>query len=86
MKTSLALTAILIAASYCATVPALSQQQICACRERYDNCIRDAEGGRMQCKMLYEAALKEGGLWGSPKARAASKTTGYPNYCHVDFE
>ena len=84
MKTSLVLT--LLAVGYFATVPASSQQQICACRERFDNCIRDGEGGRAQCKLLYEAALKEGGLWGSPKARVASKTTGNENYCHADFE
>ena len=86
MKTSLVLSAALIAAGCFGIAPASSQQQICSCRERYDNCIRDAEAGRAQCKMLYEASLKEGGLWGSPKARAASKTTGNENYCHVDFE
>jgi hypothetical protein len=86
MKTALTLTVTLVVVSYCATGPASSQQQICSCRERYDNCMRDAEGGRAQCKILYEASLKENGLWGSPKARAASKTTGNENYCHVDFE
>jgi hypothetical protein len=85
MKASLVLTVFAFSIICSGTVPA-SSQVICSCRERHANCVADAEGGRAQCKMLYEASLKEGGLWGSPKARAASNTTGNPNYCHVDFE
>lgn len=37
-----------------------------------------------QCQVLYEASLKEGGTWGSPAARAASKTIGNSISCHTD--
>jgi hypothetical protein len=37
-----------------------------------------------QCKVLYEASLKEGGTWGSPAARAASKTVGNSISCHTE--
>ena len=39
-----------------------------------------------QCKMLYVASLEEGGVWGSPEARAASRTTMDEVHCHIDFE
>jgi hypothetical protein len=85
MKTSLVLTVIVISVGFSGVLPAASQE-VCSCRHRYVNCLAAADGTREQCKLLYAASLKEGGVWGSPTARAASKTTGNELFCHVDFE
>ena len=37
-----------------------------------------------KCKMLYDAAIKEKGVWGSAEARAASKTNGISVFCIPD--
>jgi hypothetical protein len=86
MKASLVLTILLISVGYSGTVLAEESCRIGSCRSDYENCLTAAAGTPAQCKMLYQASIKEGGVWGSPKARAASKTTGAEVYCHVDFE
>jgi len=85
MKTSLIWTVIGLSGSCWAALPAAGSE-VCSCRHRYDYCLHSADGTPAQCKLLYTASLKDGGIWGSPAARAASKTTGNTVYCHVDFE
>jgi hypothetical protein len=84
MKASLILAVIVISGGNCVAVPALGCEY--PCRNYYKSCLMAAEGTSAQCKMLYQASAKEGGIWGSPGARAASKTTGSEVYCRVDFE
>ena len=85
MKTSLVLTVIVTSVGFSGVLPAAGSE-VCSCRHHYTNCVASADGTREQCKLLYAASLKEGGVWGSPGARAASKTTGNVAFCHVDFE
>ena len=86
MKTRLALTVIVASVGYSGTVLADDCRAVGSCRADYQNCMMAGGGTPVQCKMLYQASIKEGGVWGSVKARAASKTTGDQVYCHVDFE
>jgi hypothetical protein len=57
-----------------------------ACRAYYDNCLAAGGGTAPQCRILYLASTKDGGVWGSAAARAASKTSGNAIRCRVDFE
>jgi hypothetical protein len=84
MKTSLIFTVIGISVGYSVTFPAIGCEY--PCRNYYKSCLMSAEGTSAQCKMLYLASAKEGGVWGSPDARTTSRTKGSQVYCHVDFE
>jgi len=57
-----------------------------SCHADYEKCVIASGETPAQCKLLYDASIKEHGVWGSTKARAASKTTGRTVFCHVDFE
>lgn len=77
MKASLVLTIIAISVGYYSPVLA------CAvfCRAYYENCLLATDTTPAQCKILYRASTKDGGVWGSSAARAASKTAGNPVRC-----
>ena len=86
MKGPLVATIILISVGYSNAILAQETCRIGSCRSNYENCLTAGAGTPAQCNLLYQASIKEGGVWGSPKARAASKISGNPIYCHVDFE
>jgi hypothetical protein len=86
MKPRLILGVIVTSVGYSGAVHADDCQHLLSCHTKYENCLMAASGTPAQCKLLYQASMKEGGVWGSQKARAASKTTGDQALCHVDFE
>jgi hypothetical protein len=43
------------------------------CKELQAKCVAKGWGNARQCQLLYESAIKEGGVWMSPAARAAAK-------------
>ena len=56
------------------------------CKDLLDSCMLTAQTqpNRMsaaQCQGLYDAAVKAGGQWGLPEARAATHTTGSSREC-----
>jgi hypothetical protein len=53
------------------------------CHNFYDRCLGASTKPEI-CKALYDASIKEGGVWGSPAARAATKTSGGSEPCHVE--
>ena len=79
MKASLLLAVIVISVGYCSPVLACH----IFCRAYYENCLTLADKTPAQCKILYNASLREDGLWGSPAARAASKTAGDEAHCRL---
>lgn len=50
-----------------------SARRIRSCKELQAMCVARAWGNAAQCQMLYDTAIKEGGVWMSPAARAAAK-------------
>jgi hypothetical protein len=56
-----------------------------ACKTLQTRCVAKQWGNVGQCQMLYDIAVKEGGVWGSPAARIAAKLppAGSGN-CHPD--
>jgi len=66
-----------------------NSHQRASCKNVYEMCL--AQTSAAQCKILYDAAIKEGGNWSSPAAQAAAKIdltkTGFAAKnlgCHVD--
>ena len=47
-----------------------------SCHNAYERCLTDPKANAEKCKTLYDASLKEGGVWGSPAARAAAHASG----------
>jgi len=48
-------------------------------------CVAKNWGNPTQCQMLYDSAIKEGGVWMSPGARTAAKVSaGGSGSCGVD--
>src|SRR5260370_36840983 len=86
MKASLVATIILVSVGYSSAVLAQDSCRIGSCRFDYENWLTGAAGTPAQCKMLYQASIKEGGVWGSPNGGAVSKTRGAGGYCHGDLE
>jgi len=54
------------------------------CKDFLDRCTYTDGTTQAQCKILYDAAVKAGGQWGLPDARAASHTTGKSYQCRPD--
>ena len=52
-----------------------------SCHSAYERCLTDPKVKAETCKMLYDASLKEGGVWGSPAARAAANRPGKSSFC-----
>ena len=48
-----------------------TSHQHSSCKTLLSMCL--AHHGQAQCKILYDAALKEGGNWATPAAQAAAK-------------
>ncbi len=66
-----------------------NSHQHASCKSVYEMCL--AQNSAAQCKILYDAAIKEGGNWSSPAAEAAAQIdltkTGLATKnlgCHVD--
>jgi hypothetical protein len=56
-----------------------------SCKTLLSYCGARNWGNPEQCQILYNAAVKEGGIWGSPAARAAAKLpSGAGGSCHPD--
>jgi|HubBroStandDraft_6_1064221.scaffolds.fasta_scaffold901713_2 hypothetical protein len=56
-----------------------------SCKTLQARCEATNMGNAGQCQMLYDAALKDGGVFASPAARVAAKLPGGPsNTCHTD--
>ena len=56
-----------------------------SCKTLKALCVAKAWGNAGQCQMLYDAAIKEGGVWMSPAAQIAAKVpAGGSSSCHAD--
>jgi hypothetical protein len=56
-----------------------------SCKTLEAQCVAKAWGDAGQCQMLYDAAIKDGGVWMSPAARIAAKVpAGGSGSCHAD--
>jgi hypothetical protein len=56
-----------------------------SCKTLLSYCVARKWGNPEQCQILYNAAVEEGGIWGSPAARAAAKVpSGAGGSCHPD--
>ena len=55
-----------------------------SCHNAYERCLTDPNVKAETCKMLYDASLKEGGVWGSPAARAAANKPGNSFFCMLE--
>ncbi|HLX97095.1 MAG TPA: hypothetical protein VKR62_00230 [Roseiarcus sp.] len=62
-----------------------SARRIRSCKELQAMCVAQNWGNASQCQTLYNLAIKEGGVWGSPAARAVvNKGMGPSGACGVD--
>ena len=66
-----------------------TSHQHASCKQLYEMCLDYHSDG--PCKILYDAAIKEGGNWSAPAAQAAAKIDLTKNdiatkneFCHVD--
>jgi hypothetical protein len=56
-----------------------------SCKTVQYKCVAKHQGNAEQCQMLYDIAVKEGGVWASPAARMAVKLgPGGSGPCHPD--
>ena len=56
-----------------------------SCKTLLAYCVPKNQDHPERCQMLYKAALKEGGVWQSPAARAAAgQPSGPSTTCHTD--
>jgi hypothetical protein len=82
MKLTVALLALAIAISLSSDA---SAKRIRSCKELQAMCVAKAWGNASQCGMLYDSAVKEGGVWMSSAARIAAKVpAGGSGSCGVD--
>jgi hypothetical protein len=65
-----------LSGAYAATKP---------CKTLMAYCLAKNQDHPERCQVLYKAALKEGGVWQSPAARAAAGQPSGPSAaCHTD--
>lgn len=55
-----------------------------SCHNIYQRCLANPNAKADLCKTLYDASVREGGVWGSPAARTATKTSGGSLACLVE--